>query len=56
VDNVPRPTLADLRSTANVGTYGVPHITLVNTHAERDGSTDLGTVESNVSLSIGFGF
>jgi len=42
MDNVPSPTLADRLSTANVGICGVPHITLVNAHAERDGSTDLG--------------
>jgi len=56
MDNVPRPTLADWLSTANVGTCDVPHVTLVNAHAERDGSTDLGTTESNASLSIGLGF
>jgi hypothetical protein len=53
MDDVPRPTLADRLRTANVSTCGVPHITLVNTHAERDGSTNLGTTESNASLSIG---
>ena len=58
MDNVPRHTLAGRLSTCttNVGTCDVPHITLVNTHAERDGSTDLGNTESNASLSMGFGF
>ena len=54
--NVPMPTLANRLSTVNGGICGVPHITLVNTHAERDGSTDLGITEPNASLGIGLGF
>ena len=53
MDDVPGPTLADRLRTANASTCGVPHITLVNTHAERDGSTNLGTTKSNASLGIG---
>jgi hypothetical protein len=42
MDDVPGLTLADPLGIANEVT-GAPHITLVNTHAERDRSADLGT-------------
>jgi hypothetical protein len=52
MDDVPELTLVDPLSIADEVT-DAPHITLVDTHAERDRSADLGTTESNRSISSG---
>jgi len=53
MDDVPGLTLTDPLSIANEVT-GSPHITLVDTHPERDRSADLGITESNTPISSGF--
>jgi hypothetical protein len=50
VDDVPGFTLMDPLYIVNE-VIGAPHITFVNTHAERDRSANLGTTESNASAS-----
>ena len=53
MDDVPGLTLADPLSIANE-VPGAPHITLVDTHAERDSGADLGTTESTTPIRSGF--